>query len=205
MRVLINKIITVLGKDLNSKFDKSNITPSPQIKIDYQAGFRITQKWLSKRSGFHIVFALLFNIVIGLGTHVFLQQKIYEQNPVFLAFAIFPLAGVVLAYRGLGEILNITTIQIKSGRLISSTRPISISGPIVINTMDINNILVSRRQEGENGNKNIYSYLLIAHLKNGKEKVILRAKDLNEALYVEKLIEDQLSIVDNPELDRRMG
>lgn len=200
-----NKIVVALRKEVNANFDKSNIKPSPRVKISRQSGFQIDQKWLSSRSNFHIISALLANIVTWPGVHVFLKKEVYAQNPAFGAFAIFPLVALFLTYKALGELLNTTTIQIKSGKLLSLTSPVSFSAPILINTAELNNVLVRRHREGKKGGDHIYSYLLVAHLKNDDEKVILRAKDLNEALYIEKLIEEHLNIADQPELDQRIN
>lgn len=200
-----DNFVEAIRKEVNANFDKSNIKPSPRVKISRHTGFKIDQKWLSSHSSFHIVFALLMNSVTWPVAYVFLKQKVYAQNPVFLTFAIFPLVALFLAYKALGELLNTTVIQIKSGRLSSLTRPVSFSGLISINTAEIINILVRRKREGKKGDDHIYSYLLVALLRNDNEKVILRAKDLNEALYIEKLIEEHLGIVDQPDLDQRIS
>lgn len=186
-------------------WDKSQVKPSSQVQVRRGAGeLQIDLRWLSPSSGVYFLFTLAWNgfmaFVISL---MYLNpEKIVSPKLALVVIGFFSLIGISLAYGALCELLNTTTLLIKNRRLVIFTRPISTSPIQSYNLDEIANISVERSVQSRNKKKKFFRYALNVNLKVGKKKHLYRARDLNEALYVEKLLEEHLTLKDDPNLDK---
>lgn len=185
---------------------KENATPTPQVKVTQYGGeFRVDIKWLSKPSAFIITFAIMWNGIISVAiTLLFLTQsgRQQSQNTGYLMVGLFGVIGLCLLYFAVCEIFNTTTIIIKANKMSFWTRPISLYSTKTIDVLDISNLTLSRVKNGQQNNRRVFKHFINILLKNKKTIRLCKVQDLNEGMYVEKLLEDRLNLKDDPNLDK---
>lgn len=189
-----------------SKLEKSNVVATRQVKVTTRGSeFRVEIKWLSRSSGFIISFALVWNSIIGLISYIFFFAKVgrIQNGPIsFLVMGLFGLAGLQLIYLALCEIFNTTRILVKANKIAFWTKPFSMNATQVINVADIVNFSLERRDGGKQNSRRVFKHFVNIQLRNGNSIPLCRVQNMNEGMYVEKLLESKLGLVDDPSLDR---
>jgi Zn ribbon nucleic-acid-binding protein len=187
------------------KLDKSQAFATPQVKvIERGSEFKIEIKWLSRASGFVIFFASLWNGIVWLTLYpfVFDPSRAPTESQVYLFLGAFVLIGLWLAYQAICEIFNTTTIRLQANKLSFWTKPFPTQGGHVIEVANIANLALERSQSGKQNGQTVFKHFVNIQLTNGKSVRLCKVQDLNEGLYVEKLLEEKLGLKDNPALDR---
>jgi hypothetical protein len=72
----------------------------------------------------------------------------------------------------------------------------------VINVADIANLSLERIEGGQQNDRKVFKHFVNIQLKNGNIIRLCKVQDMNEGMYVEKLLEDKLGLKDDPKLDR---
>lgn len=177
-------------------FDKSLVRPSPQVSIQREASiFRIEKKWFSKSSKYIIGTSLILSFSLA-------GVIWYGVTSPAKGLILFLPAAVLLIYRSAQEIFNTTTILIKSNKLVVGTSPLSLTPVKIYQTSDIEKFTLWRPHLlGKQQGHPIFAFGVDIKLKNGSTHKLCPAADLNEAIYIEKTIEEFLSIEDTAVVD----
>lgn len=147
----------------------------------------------------------MWNGIIGLvGYMLFFVKGGRVQNEAigYLMVGLFGLIGVRLAYSALCEFFNTTTILLKSNKIAFWTKPFSMNSGQIVNGADIANLSLERIEGGRQNRRKIFKHFVNIQLKNGDLIHLCKVQDMNEGIYVEKLLEDKLGLKDDPNLDR---
>jgi hypothetical protein len=194
------------GPPLPIQIDKANAVATPQVKVTHRGDeFRVDIRWLSKSSFLTISFAVMWNAIIWLMGSTLLTAEAGEVRNATLGYAAvgsFGLLGLWLVYLALCEVFNTTTILVKSDKIAFWTKPIAMSGPQVIDVSAINNLSLERVVEGHKNNRRSFKHFINIQLKNGDLVQLCKVQNMNEGLYVEKILEEKLGLKDNPKLDQ---
>lgn len=107
-----------------------------------------------------------------------------------------------LTYSALCEIFNTTNILFHGNRIQFSTSPFSFQGTQAINVPDIQNFFLERIVSGRQNRQRVFEHFVNVQLRNGNSIRVCKVQDMNEAIFVEKLLEYRLGPKDDPNLDR---
>jgi len=195
-----------LEEGLRLVFDKSLARPSPQVFIQREASiFRIEKKWHSKNSKYIVLACLFWNLGLASLTWLFLfhLDSNSEWRLLYLSgLTVSALMGLRLLYRCLQEFFNTTMILIKNNKLVIGTLPLSTAPVKIYKVADIQRFTLWRPHLiGKQHGHPVFTFGVDVQLKNGKVEKLCPASDLNEAIYIEKTIEEFLSIEEAPVVD----
>lgn len=190
------------NEGIRLELDKSLARPSEQVKILREASiFRIEKKWFSKKSKYIIGLTVAWNASLAYSAWLSLAEASSLKWVLISSFAFSGILGLGLVYRSAQEIFNITTILIKNNKLVVATMPISTAPVKVYQVADIQRFTLWKPHLGKQHGHPIFTFGVDVSLKNGNVEKLCPASDLNEALYIEKTIEEFLSIEDAPQVD----
>lgn len=127
--------------------------------------------------------------------------QIGSINPATLA-AVFSFIGLWWIYTALCELFNTTTILLKDDKVTFWTKPFSLSTRKAVDVADIANFSLERAKNGTDNGRKVFKHYVSIKLKNGNLIRLCKVRDMNEAAYVEKLLEDKLGLKDDANLDQ---
>jgi hypothetical protein len=184
-------------------FDKNLVMPSEEVVLQREGSISILHKhWRSKYSKFIIALAFLWNLGCGAGFYGLYSNRHHEDILMQgVGLALLCLLGFALLYRGLQELLNKTTIMLKNDKLVVGTSPI-FWGPVKIyRTDEIASLTVWRMDPEINEGRPRFSFGVDLHTKDGRLEKLCPASNLNEAIYIEKTLEELLHIESGASVD----
>jgi hypothetical protein len=101
----------------------------------------------------------------------------------------------------LQELFNTTTIMLKNDKVVVGTGPIFWGGMKIYRTDEISSFTVWRMDPEKNEGRPKFSFAVDLHTKDGRLERLCPANDLNEAIYIEKTIEELLHIESGAAVD----
>lgn len=175
-------------------------TESAPVGEDYRTapgsrvrGLRITRRWFGPQHVFTAFFCIAWDSFL-----VFWYGIAFKTHAPWLMF-VFPIAhlavGVGLTYSAIAGIFNKTVIEVRDGKLTVRHGPIPVWGNRTIPVEDVRQLYT----EEIVGSKGAKSYTLQAILAQGP--TVALAKDLKnpqQALFIERTVEEHLDIADEP-------
>ncbi|NUQ69870.1 MAG: hypothetical protein HUU17_03525 [Chthonomonadales bacterium] len=116
----------------------------------------------------------------------------------FLFPIVHVIIGIALAYSGLANAFNTTTISVRSGRLTVVHNPIRWRAPMPISIYDLQQVFVKKHiRSGKHGRTTTYS--VHALLLSGRSIGLVSGLDSREqAQFLERRLEQYLGLIDSP-------
>jgi hypothetical protein len=184
-------------------FDKNLVKPSEEVVLQREGSISILHKhWRSKYSKYVISFAFLWNLGCGAAIYWIYSNRHDEETLLRSgATAFLCLLGFAILYRGLQELLNKTTIMLKNDKLVVGTSPIFWGAVKIYRTDEIASLTVWRMDPDINEGRPRFSFGVDLHTKDGRLEKLCPASDLNEAIYIEKTLEELLHIESGASVD----
>jgi hypothetical protein len=179
------------------EFDKNLVPPSDQVHLQRQGSISIIEKrWRSKRTKWIASLAFLWNLLWISGS-LALYFSGWEPSDTIVLQALVPiLIGLWLFKRSLQGLLNTTTIMIKDDKVVVGTAPIA-WGPVRIYHRDeIASFSIWKIQKKNDKSHLVFSFGVDLNTTDGRHEKICLAGDVNEAIYIEKTIEELLAVED---------
>lgn len=160
---------------------------------------RIARRWFNVGAIFTLGFSLVWNAFL-----VFWYATALSAPGAPWIMLVFPLlhvaVGVGLFYWSIASLLNRTTIVVDGRTLSVRHAPIPWPGGRDLDADRIQQLFVrSSLHRGKHGTRT--SYALCANVDGTSVDLVRGMSRLDEARYMEQLIEDHLSIVDDPTAD----
>jgi predicted RNA-binding Zn-ribbon protein involved in translation (DUF1610 family) len=188
----------------SQEIDKSQATRTSQVQVTDRSGeFRIKIRWLSAASKFAITFAVIWNsFVFGTGYLTFFLNSQHVGLPVMALYGFLGIIGLWSTYSAICELINTTTIILQSDKIQFWTAPLSFSGKKVFIISDIANLSLERVEGGQQNNRRIFNHFINIQFRNGNIERLCRVQDMNEGIYVERILEERLGLTDDPKFDR---
>lgn len=185
--------------------DKSSYKPSKRIQIKFEGPeLVIKSRWFSSASWPLLIFATLWNGFIGFIAwmiYVIQGEPVTDMEPL-LVLGLFALIGLAMLFFSVREFVNSSYFRWRFGEVTFWAGPLSFKGKTTLQLSDIRDITIQRSDGGRVNNRRIYVHYVCAYLKNGESAPMIRVRDMNEAIYLEKYLEEKLSLKDEPNLDR---
>lgn len=181
-------------------FDKNLIRPSEHVSLQREGSiFSIEKKWRTKFTRVLTAVALIWNALILVGS----WQALHGGGNLFLnsMLIMFGFVGLVILYRTLQELFNTTTIMLKNDKLVVGTAPLYWGGMKIYRTDEIASFTVWRMNSEQNQGRPRFAFGVDLHTKDGRLEKMCPANDLNEAIYIEKTIEELLHIESGAAVD----
>lgn len=196
------------GSTSTGPIDKSSYKPSQRIQIRFEGPeLLIKSRWFSSASWPLLIFATLWNGFIGfIAWMIFvIQGEPVTDIVLLLVLGLFAFIGIAMLFFSLREFVNSSYFKWRFGEVTYWTAPLSFRGKKTLQLSEIRDITIQRSDGGRVNNRRIYVHFVCAHLKNGESVPMIRVRDMNEAIYLEKYLEEKLSLKDEPSLDRIEG
>lgn len=187
------------------------LNQKPQVskeKIDDNHGLAIKRSGLgtmveySWRKGggywFLLFFALFWNgivfFVFGAAGERILEEALKE--PFMFVFLLHPTVGIVIGYYVLCKIINKTTLLVERGKIWVKIGPLWWPGSKELITHDISQVYVEKYVAYKQNNQPAYRYKAKVIIAGVHEDLMKGLPNYNDALKVEQIIEEALSIDD---------
>lgn len=139
--------------------------------------------------GIILLFFLVADLAIG-----FVLSQVIELNPmIYAAYFAFLLTNQLIPYALLSSRVNHYHITVRTTKLGYWQSPFSFFGGKIVNTFDILNFSLEKQNAQLENHQSKFTILM--HLKNGKVLKICQTHNLQEALYIEKILEDHLGLL----------
>ncbi len=156
----------------------------------------ITKRWF----GYGVLFLIMFAIIWD-GFLIVWYGMAFAGGAPTIAI-LFPLlhvaAGIGITYTAITGLVNSTVLKINDNALTIKHGPLPWPGNKTVDVTDIEQFYVKQSAHTKDGNTT-YSYMVRAKSSTGKDIKILKIpnwKDADEALKIERLIENHLGIKD---------
>ncbi len=197
----------LLQNYISGSFDKTKINPSPRVKVsEVDNKFIVVVKpgradyfqWSPVVIFFFFTALVLSYLFISL---FFANQKTPAEAYILIfVILLFCLTVTLLTIR---YALNWTVISVDSEKITISGKPIPPFSCPTYRRSNIANFSIAKQVIKMSGdiNNTIRTFVNI-NLKDGSCEKLLTVYDLNEAAYIEKLLEDRLGLIDCPTLDQ---
>ena len=207
--------------DLEAQGFKSNNGAKPFIEgsgpfIDTEgnpglSGNTLIRSWSSPTTIFLILFSAFWNIFVNFfiistwnnpitinRVRYLSIQHAYQDDPVVIVFAFFPLIGIGLAYISLCLLINKTTISLKSGQLHVRSGPLPWGfKKSPISTSTIKQIYLQQYSSHSINKVPVISFRVMAQVMNQKDICIDDGfSDYSAARILEQWLESKLTIED---------
>jgi predicted Zn finger-like uncharacterized protein len=178
--------------------------PAPAPADPYRAGTRaagdltLTRRWFNAGA----IFLLLFSIV-WFSFLAFWYTTAFTDGAPWIVF-VFPIlhvgAGFMIAHKALTGLLNTTTIRVANGRLTVRHGPIPTFGDRDIALFDLRQLYTVTKTRSKGAD----TYELHAITSVGPTvKLMTDLTEVQQALYIERTIEDHLGIEDDSTANQR--
>jgi hypothetical protein len=191
-----------------TSIDKSSYTASKRIHIKFEGPeLLISSRWFSSASWPLLIFTILWNGLIGFSVwmiYVIQAEPVTDMAPLFV-LALFTLIGLAMLVFSLRELINSSYFKWRFGEISFWAAPLSFKGKKTLQISEIKDITIKRADGGRVNNRKVYVHYVCAFMKNGENYPLIRVRDMNEAIYLEKYLEEKLSLKDDPSLDRIDG
>lgn len=158
----------------------------------------LTRKWFSASSIF-----LLFFSTVWFAFLAFWYKTAFTGNAPWIFF-VFPLvhvgAGFMILHRALTGLLNTTTIRIANGRMTVRHGPIPTFGNREIALGDLRQLYTVTKTKNDNTTYELHAITAVGPT----VKLMSGLTEVQQALYVERVVEDHLGIEDDPTANQRI-
>jgi len=200
-------------KSMNAKagpyLDKSKIVPSPRLNVVRTGNtLRFSVPWFSSRAigtllmGAFWIGMVSFAAYIGVknGGIKINNQMVTDPVLIYRNCALFATPGVLIFLSGIINLINKTHVVAGPGGVTWSAGPLWLLPPKHIPLLELQNISVEQNVV-QNNNSRVKRVSVNAVLKTGKIKKICYLQHLQEAIYVENILETTLGLQDDQNLD----
>jgi hypothetical protein len=192
------KPIAKRGDVPHIEFDRSLVKPSASVNIERRGSIFILEKrWLSRTAKALMVIAGIWNVAW--------ISAFFAVREGYLPFELLqdPIAKKAIIIAGLGLVifalragLNRTRIMIKNSKMVVSTSPIHWGSLAVYDVHQIAGMKLW--QNHPKTGQPAFSFRVDMTLKDGRTVTLCPANDSNEAAYIEKTLEEFLTIEQTP-------
>jgi len=185
-------------------FDKNLVRPSEYVELQREGSISILKKqWRSKNSKYVIMGASLYQVLWWIAAIATYFHRQSDETAVRIGLLVlFGGIGLVIFYRLLQELLNTTTVMLKNDKVVVGTGPIYLGGGMKIYRADeILSFTVWKMDPEKHQGRPQFSFGVDLHTKDGRLERLCPASNLNEAIYIEKTIEELLHIESGAAVD----
>jgi len=187
-------------KTAHIRFDKNLVRPSEEVVLQREGSISIIEKkWRTKFTRYVVGLAVVWNTLAVIGS-----WSAYHATDNTLQMSLMIFAGVIglaILYRALQELFNTTTIMLKNDKVVVGTAPIFWGGMKIYRTDEIASFTVWRMDPEKSQGRPRFQFAVDLHTKDGRLERLCPANDLNEAIYIEKTIEELLHIESGAAVD----
>ncbi len=193
-----SKPIEKRGQFPHIEFDKNLVRPADSVNIERRGSILIIEKkWFSKKSKILLGLAALWNLPLlmmmaapwsGLFPADSFHFEITEK-------ALMGGIGLGLGLWALRHSLNRTRIMIKNSKMVVSTSPLDWKN---LEIYDIGQIANVKLWDNRKSGGPAFSFRVDLTMKDGTTVTLCPAEDCNEAVYIEKTLEEFLAIEQTP-------
>jgi hypothetical protein len=190
------------------KRDRGEIPLPPSLKVDQHGGnLVITRRWGRGPGIFFLVFSGLWNAIVLIIMIALLSNAAKTSGgarPPFLGslelfFVPFILVGLGTAWPAFALLLNRTTIRVSGRRLSVTHGPVPWPGKRELDLATLDQLYCQEYVAYLQNNVPQYRFMIQAIRKDGSRLKLVRGmEDSGQALYLERLLETHLGIVDRP-------
>jgi hypothetical protein len=153
----------------------------------------LTRKWFDAQAIMLLIFGVVWSSFL-----LFWYRMAFSTGAPWIFF-VFPLAhvaaGVVIVYRALTGLFNKTTIRVSNGKLSVRHGPIPAFGNRDIDVSDLRQLYTVTKARSKGGTT--YEVHALAAV-GPTVKLVSGLRDMQQAVYIERTLEDHLRIEDDP-------
>lgn len=179
--------------------------PLPKRKVSLPAKFKVNPsarefelrwRWWGGFSWFWLVFAGIWNLITLPMTVMMLLEGEFGFELLFMAP--FMLVGAATGYLALAYLLNSSRLSVTRGELTLSHGPLPYGGK-TYPARRLEQLFCQQYEAGQVNHRPVYAFRVQVLLREGGQEVLVSGLDtLEEALYLERQIEERLNIEDRP-------
>lgn len=153
----------------------------------------ITRRWVGLQSVFLLVFAASWDAML---VRTLTQFAVHGPTPILLLPLLHVIAGVVITYIALANLLNSTVITVTAEQLTIRHGPLPWAGNLAVASAELKQLYCSEHlSQRKNDVQRRYGVEAILN-DNTRRTLIKGLFDADQALFIEQEIEEHLGIVD---------